>query len=291
VHRGDQVAEGAAVGAVGTSGRRSAEQPHLHFGVREAGQRSAYRDPLDFLSAPPIADRPGPAPAPVPVGAPAAADPSPAPAAPSPAPTPAHAPMPSPTRGPVPEPEHIPALPLGPPIPALLPSRALAGGADPHGAPYGRHAPDLGSLPQILAPSVGPHPRTGTDPHEPARAQHGAAAGRATASTGPGGAPSAPHAPGPAAATPAHRAGAKKHGINLGWLAACIGLIALATVLGHPPGSRRADVRRRRPAGGRPLPPDKTTAASKTSRACSAARHRPTLAAILRPAQRGGSTR
>jgi hypothetical protein len=44
-----------------------------------------------------------------------------------------------------------------------------------------------------------------------------------------------------ATATPrhAHSTGAH-HGINVGWLAACIGLIALATALGHPDGTRRA---------------------------------------------------
>src|SRR4051812_3215235 len=47
VHRGDSVASGTTLGAVGTPGRRSADAPHLHFGVREAGRRGAYRDPLD----------------------------------------------------------------------------------------------------------------------------------------------------------------------------------------------------------------------------------------------------
>src|SRR4051794_25034382 len=75
VDRGDALAAGVVIGAVGTSGRRSADEPPLHFGVREAGRRSAYRDPLDFLGAPPPTDRPTPAPAPVPVGQPAAADP------------------------------------------------------------------------------------------------------------------------------------------------------------------------------------------------------------------------
>ena len=43
----------AALGAVGTTGSRSATEPHLHFGVREAGSEHAYRNPLDFLPPPP----------------------------------------------------------------------------------------------------------------------------------------------------------------------------------------------------------------------------------------------
>src|SRR4051812_33583970 len=34
VHKGDGVGRGERIGAVGVSGKRSAEQPHLHFGVR-----------------------------------------------------------------------------------------------------------------------------------------------------------------------------------------------------------------------------------------------------------------
>ena len=67
VRRGDLVGAGDPVGAVGTSGVRSAERPHLHFGVREAGERHAYRDPLAFLPAlPPATDAPSAAPVPEP---------------------------------------------------------------------------------------------------------------------------------------------------------------------------------------------------------------------------------
>src|SRR5436190_10144168 len=71
VRAGESVSAGQRLGAVGTTGRRSAEQPHLHFGVREAGRRQAYVDPLDFLAPPPASPRPEPAPprgAPAPVG-------------------------------------------------------------------------------------------------------------------------------------------------------------------------------------------------------------------------------
>src|SRR4051812_24515286 len=77
VHRGDVLSPGAAVGAVGVSGRQSVLAPHLHFGVREAGSRSAYRDPLDFLAPPPAERAPRPTPAPVPVRHPAAPSPAP----------------------------------------------------------------------------------------------------------------------------------------------------------------------------------------------------------------------
>ncbi|CAA9496478.1 MAG: hypothetical protein AVDCRST_MAG45-1036 [uncultured Solirubrobacterales bacterium] len=58
VKRGDEVSAGDRIGAVGTSGQRSAEQPHLHFGVRVAGSDHDYRDPLELL-----ASRPAEAPA------------------------------------------------------------------------------------------------------------------------------------------------------------------------------------------------------------------------------------
>ena len=51
VRPGDEVERGERIGAVGTSGRRSLSEPHLHLGVREAGERHAYRDPMDFLGA------------------------------------------------------------------------------------------------------------------------------------------------------------------------------------------------------------------------------------------------
>ncbi len=55
VKAGEQVAAGQRLGAVGVSGRRSAEASHLHFGVRDAGSQR-YHDPLGLL--PPLATAP-----------------------------------------------------------------------------------------------------------------------------------------------------------------------------------------------------------------------------------------
>ena len=65
VRAGEAVAAGATIGAVGTSGRRSVTAAHLHFGVRAAGARHAYRDPLTLLPPRgPVRDRPREAPLP-----------------------------------------------------------------------------------------------------------------------------------------------------------------------------------------------------------------------------------
>ncbi len=77
VSRGETVRAGQTIGQVGTSGRRSAEQPHLHFGIRDATDEHFYYDPSYFLSpstsgdkysVPPVTSRsPLPSPQPVPV--------------------------------------------------------------------------------------------------------------------------------------------------------------------------------------------------------------------------------
>ena len=78
VRRGDRVTAGERIGAVGTSGRRSVEAPHLHFGVRDAGTDHGYRNPLDFLPAPlPPAGEPQPPPLPVPLPVPVPPAPAP----------------------------------------------------------------------------------------------------------------------------------------------------------------------------------------------------------------------
>jgi hypothetical protein len=224
VRRGEPVSEGAALGAVGTSGRRSAGAPHLHFGVREADSRTAYRDPLDFLAPPPAGDAPDPAPAPVPVAEPAR-------------PAPASTPVMPPAATPAP----LPALPAAHPAPTLHTA--------PHPAPTVHAAPDpattmvtVPGAPSPLAESTLTHtahrpsrPAAQTKPHLTA---HGPLAGPRSAIAD---SPSTHSAP---SASP--RTHISNHdGINLGWLAACIGLIAVATALGHPDATRRTAARGR----------------------------------------------
>jgi peptidase M23-like protein len=72
VRRGETVRAAQKLGEVGTSGQRSAAEPHLHFGVRVAAQEHVYVDPLTLL--PPLAGgepqaSPVPAPAPAPLRA------------------------------------------------------------------------------------------------------------------------------------------------------------------------------------------------------------------------------
>ena len=73
---GARVGMGERVGAVGTTGERSAAEPHLHFGVRIARRAHFYVDPLSLLP-PLVAGRANAAPTPVPAGAPARAQEAP----------------------------------------------------------------------------------------------------------------------------------------------------------------------------------------------------------------------
>ena len=138
VRRGQVVRRGGRVGAVGTTGRRSARRPHLHFGVRDAGTRH-YHDPLEFL--PPLAGprgepaRPRGGPVPVP------ADPRPRPA-PDPVvePRPRSVRLPSGRRLPLPAGRRF-RLPAG----RRLPSPAGAPRRLP--VPDGHPLPDLGPVP------------------------------------------------------------------------------------------------------------------------------------------------
>ena len=144
VREGAAVAAGERIGAVGTSGTRSAEQPHLHFGVRDAGSRHGYRDPLGLLPAfPSLGGDPREAPAP---------QPAPAPLPPFTAPAPAARGDRSPVRG---------AEPVGRRLPEGR--RAMAGVRNPRGArrpeaggPIGARAPrERGAPGRSRAPAGG----------------------------------------------------------------------------------------------------------------------------------------
>jgi Peptidase family M23 len=143
VSAGERVSAGQRLGAVGTSGVRSAAAPHLHFGVREAASRHAYRDPLTFLPPPGASAPEPPAGTPVPEPAPDAPVVAPAPrGVPGPGRQPVRRPLPGarrlPLRRPVPGVRRVPARPPTPadrraparrrvPAPAPLVSAAPSG--------------------------------------------------------------------------------------------------------------------------------------------------------------------
>jgi hypothetical protein len=231
VRAGDEVDAGEPIGVVGTSGRRSADEPHLHFGVRDAGQRHAYRDPLDFLGPPPAGDAPDPRPVPVPVGEPARPEPAPAPAQPA-------ATQPA-----------FPSLPAAPPLPSATatasPLPASRHAAARVGAGIGAafvagpgHADEPSGSASAQAPGAAPSREPAGSPRDRPRTtaqRHGRLPDR-----GP------QQATETSAPEPAHRPDASPHrGINVGWLAACLGLIAAATMLGHPDQTRTAATRGR----------------------------------------------
>lgn len=214
---GQTVAAGERVGAVGTTGTRSTERPHLHFGVREAGSRHAYRDPLAFLPAgPPAAEGPREAPAP---------QPAPAPIAPRPVPAPA----------PVPVRERVPARRGA--IPRRVPARAASPAADPgrQGSPAARPAPiPQAPSPAPARPGLQPHPAREAE-HKRQRAPRAAANARLAAirRTSPSamGAPKSP-APAVAALPDPEPMDAGQRGPDLGLLLACVGLLGAAALLG-----------------------------------------------------------
>lgn len=150
VKKGDSVAAGARIGAVGTSGRRSVAEPHLHFGVRLAEAEDHYVDPLSVLPAarPGPAPPPPPAPAPVPVRAAPVTAPVPVsiPLRARPAGAPARAPVRVRPRGTL---QPGPAVARGP---IASPARRTRHARRPQGAPAGptpqlRHAPSRPPVP------------------------------------------------------------------------------------------------------------------------------------------------
>ncbi|MEX2253485.1 MAG: peptidoglycan DD-metalloendopeptidase family protein [Thermoleophilaceae bacterium] len=219
VRAGDAVAAGARLGSVGVTGRRSLVAAHLHFGVREAGSRHAYRDPLEFLGSPP-----GPAPPPgAPLVAPLRAGPRATTAAP-----PALAPFPALAARPVPT---MQAAPRSPPrfVPGRLPRIIPAPGRDA----LGRARVDAGE--PVAAPVL---PRN--VPAEPSRAP-----GARPEGPGPdlGVAPAGATETGPAPAPEGDRrpsaAPRPDGGLDVGRLLALAGLLAAAALAARP-AERRA---------------------------------------------------
>jgi hypothetical protein len=213
VRAGAQVSLGERIGAVGTTGQRSASAPHLHFGVRDAGTRQAYHDPLEFLPPPPVAPAPWvPTPAPVAAPAPLRTDPL---AVRRPAQAPAPRPLPSPARRPAGHPSPAPVrlprrLPHGASGTAPVPSAA----ASAHSAEARRPAARNAGV--ATRPSLGP----ATD-----------------ARRAPSARPSPSHTPGTA---PKPQAGP-----DLGWALACVGLLLAAGLLGGTEDGRAAATRGR----------------------------------------------
>ncbi len=249
VREGAAVAAGERIGAVGTSGTRSAEQPHLHFGVRDAGSRHGYRDPLGLLPAfPSLGGDPREAPAP---------QPAPAPLPPLTAPAPAARGDRSPVRG---------AEPVGRRLPEGR--RAMAGVRNPRGAAAPRPVAQSAPAPRAnAAPRADrvPQPVAGAAPRPSPRDARGRAQAverpRAPfARAGPGLAPEA------AALEPGERAPAgprpgraelrpQPGGPDWGLVLACLGLLGAAALLGLSEDGRAASRRTGRRAAGllRPL--------------------------------------
>lgn len=249
VREGESVAAGEPIGAVGTSGTRSAERPHLHFGVREAGSRHAYRDPLALLPAPaPGAE--GPHEVPAPQGAPAPVAPIPA-AAPEPFAAANGEGAPAPRRDLIRR-----RLPAGRRPPALQPSPARRHVAAEAAA--GAPIPQATPVEQARSTRSALHERQS----QSARAPAGAAdrTPRPVARTGPGTGRYQTGATQPSRgvrAAPADRVPVEGRapGPDFGLVLACLGLLGAAALLGLSEDGRAATRRGGRRAAGllRPL--------------------------------------
>jgi Peptidase family M23 len=266
VRAGEVVSSGAALGAVGMTGSRSTSEPHLHFGVREAGARHAYLNPLDFLPPPAPAppDAPHPAPSPVPAPTPAAPAPAPAPAGepggrrvPLGDPAPHRVPfgVRSPHRDPAGErapgrvpvgesgPRRVPVGERGPrPVPASdrAPRGVPDGGRAPGHVPVGGRAPGhlpVGERAPRPDPSRSHAPRAVPLSDEaPLENPTGGRAPRGEVGVG------APREPMGASANSPENAAA---GPDVGWILACVGLLVAAALLGLTDGGRAASQRGR----------------------------------------------
>jgi Peptidase family M23 len=220
VHAGERISAGQRLGVVGTSGVRSAEAPHLHFGVREAGSRHAYRDPLTFLP---------PASAPAPEAPAAAPLPEPAPAVPVTSPEPLR--VPSPTRR---------RIPGARPVPVRRPAPAPRSAPLPRREPARRSAPRPRPAP-LAAPQPAARPVGARQPRQApagrARLGHTREAedglGRPVLGPSPTAAREAPPArdmaPAPSAPTVQPSA---RGGPDFGLALACLGVLVAAAILG-----------------------------------------------------------
>jgi hypothetical protein len=225
VRDGETVAGGARIGAVGTTGVRSAERPHLHFGVREAGSRHAYVDPLSLLAPPPAGEGPRAVPAP------------------SPAPVPL---APAPDRVRVPAPEPVPNGRVRAPATRSVRRRA------PSELPRRAERPEAALEPMHQAqtsnsarPAGVPDTPPATDPR--ARREHAHPRPGALERLGPARAPAARPRPGTApshpevVATPAPgRQTGERPDPDLGLLLACLGVLGAAALLGLSEDGREA---------------------------------------------------
>lgn len=264
VRRGQRVSAGDRIGSVGTTGRRSVAEAHLHFGVREAGSRHAYLDPLTLLP-PPTA--PGERPAPpraVPVAVPQPLAPGPAlAAADAAAAVPALAPGAAAVPALAPGAAAVPALAPGPALPAPAPAAASVPAPAPGPAHASRAVPvpaTAGLDASASSPTALPSRRTSASTSASGLARAGALA-RASAPGNPSPARvDAARAGGPAELGPAPRRSqaaqalqhriaprppaardaARSGGLDLGWFAACAGMVAAALMLGRPRGPAAA---------------------------------------------------
>jgi peptidase M23-like protein len=262
VREGQTVSAGDALGAVGTTGSRSAVEPHLHFGVREAGSRHTYRDPLDFLPprpAPPAPEPPHPTPVPVPT-----------PIVPSPSPVA----EPSPRAVPLGEraPRRVPIggrAPRRVPVGGRVPRRIPGGQPQPRRVPVGEPGPR--GVPGDVPASDGARRPAPLGGRAPRRVPHGRAPGRAPAGApatspspvdgrAPNGAPEGaarngslqPAMPGVGPQPGSHRvpyvrggqggahSGTASAGPDVGWVVACVGLLLAAAMLGLTEDGRKA---------------------------------------------------
>jgi len=265
VAAGEHVSLGARLGSVGTSGRRSAAEPHLHFGVREAGTDHGYVDPLGLLPPPPSAyppELPPPVPAPLPV--PALPPPLPSPETLSPAGllppaglVPAEAPAAAPGLLPWPVPAQVGA-PVGlrpTPEPALAVEPGRRGAATPV-EPVARPGGSPSRTPDVVHTT--PAREAGPSAASAGGAGLAGGVGRADSPSATGGPPRqgrvmAAHASrkrvvesgvpyGPRSPEPYPRglrtrsaaASPSDNGADIGWIAACVALLVLSAALGRP---------------------------------------------------------